>query len=154
LVVSGLIVRAYGRELFGEYSLILTLVGLAEWILDFGTADIFVREMCREPKQRRGLLRVLTATKLVQIPIAALLLGAAAVAAGYSHQVVQATLMAGVSLLFTAGIQIYRAMFRSSLTMEKEIVAELISVAAMIPATSAALHAHGGLFTLALVYSG
>src|SRR5262245_6692399 len=135
LVVASLIVRGCGREIFGEYSLILGLITLAEWIVDFGTGDVFVREICREPGQRRHLLRVLTSCKIIQLPLAILLLTTALLAGKYEARVIYAALFGGISLVFTAAIAIYRVSFRVDLTMEREIAAELISIAVMIPVT-------------------
>lgn len=154
LAVGSLIVRSSGREIFGEYALVLTLVALSEWVLDFGTGDVFVREACSAPERRDHLLRVLTATKAVQLPMAALLLCAVCILAGYSRNVVEAVALASISLLFSAGISIYRVLFRSRLTMQFEIIAELLSVAVMIAGTYFATQSRASLSSLALVYAG
>src|ERR1051326_6668098 len=69
LVVSGTIARTYGKDVFGAYSLVLVLLAVAEWLLDFGTSDVFVREICRKPEKGERWLRTLTALKLLQIAV-------------------------------------------------------------------------------------
>lgn len=68
LAIAALIVRAFGKTTFGEYSLIFGILSVGEWLLDFGTTETFVREICREPERREHLLRIVTRAKLWQIP--------------------------------------------------------------------------------------
>lgn len=145
LVVAGMIVRGFGKGTFGEYSLIFALLSIAEWVLDFGTTEVFVREICREPEQRPRLLRILTVAKIVQIPAAFGVLGAVLLALRYPPQIVEAGLVGGAGLVFFGGVLVYRVIFRSSLTMEREVGAELISVLVMIPLIALVASQGGGL---------
>jgi O-antigen/teichoic acid export membrane protein len=45
LVIAGMIVRVYGTSTFGEYSLVFGILTVAEWVADFGTTEVFVREV-------------------------------------------------------------------------------------------------------------
>lgn len=133
LVIAALIVRFTGVATFGEYSLLLGILMIAEWILDFGTTEIFVREICREPARAPQLLRTLISAKIVQLPAAVLVLAVILVAFRYPAHLVQAGLVGGASLIFFVGILVYRVVFKAALNMEREVAAELVSVAAMIP---------------------
>jgi O-antigen/teichoic acid export membrane protein len=143
LAVAGLIVRSYGTGIFAEYSLIFSILAIAEWFLDFGTTQVFVREICKEPENEQRLLRMMTAAKIVQILAAAAALVIFLIALRYPPGILQAGLIGGGSLLFFAGVLIYRVRFQAALTMEREVASELISVIAMIPLI-AAVHTNGG----------
>jgi O-antigen/teichoic acid export membrane protein len=133
LVVAGIIVRSFGRDMFGAYSLVFGLMVIAEWLLDFGVTEVFVREICREPEKAPRLLRIVTAAKSVQILAAYATLVAILVALRYPADIVQAALVGGAGMVFYAGVLVYRIIYRSSLTMERDVLAELVSVVVMIP---------------------
>jgi O-antigen/teichoic acid export membrane protein len=67
----------------------------------------------------------------------------AAVVLGYERGIVEAAAVGGLSLLSLAGVLVYRVVFRTELTMEREIVAEFISVTCMV-AMLFWLARHGG----------
>ena len=148
LAVVSIIVRTFGKGTFGEYSLIFTILTIAEWLIDFGTTEIFVREVCREPAGSSRFLRVLTAAKIVQVPVAALIVALILLALRYPAHVVQAGLMGTLSLVFFAGVLIYRTVFRVTLRMDREVGAEIISVITMIPLVALVAMRGGGLFWL------
>ena len=148
LVIAGLIARSLGKTIFGEYSLVFSLLTISEWVLDFGMTEIFVRDICREALRRQPLMRVLTATKLVQIPMAFALLAAVLFGFHYPSQVIKAGLVGGIGLIFFAVVLIYRVIFKSSLTMGREMMAEFISVSAMVPMVFFVARHNGGLVGL------
>jgi O-antigen/teichoic acid export membrane protein len=148
LAVAAIIARAFGAGTFGEYALVLGLLAFAEWIVDFGTTEIFVREVSREPARERALLRIVAALKIVQAPLAILALALAVVLLGYPGPVVQAALVGGVSLVFYAGVLVYRVAFKAHLLLEREVVAEALSVAAMIAMVLVTVRMGGGLVVL------
>ena len=148
LVVAGVIVRGCGRGVFGEYSLLFAILNIAEWVLDFGTTDVFVRDVCREPERGPRLLRILTAAKLVQIPAAFAILAAILFALRYPPAIVKAGLVGGLGLAFFAGVLLFRVIFKASLTMEHEIAGELVSVLVMIPLILLVARSGGGLVAL------
>src|SRR5271165_1757662 len=104
LVAAALVVRTLGVEVFGEYALLVVWLTIAEWILDFGTVEVFVREANQEPAQRSRLVRIFLALKIVQVPVAVLVLAAGLAAMQYSRHILEAGLVASLSLLFTAGV--------------------------------------------------
>lgn len=149
LVVVALIVRSFGNATFAEYAVLLGILSIAEWLVDFGTTDVFVREICREPEGAGRLLRILTAWKAVQVPVAIAFVALVAVAMGLAEHVFEAALVAAASLIFYAGVVVYRVIFRATLTMEREMVAEIVSVVVMIGLIALfAMGGRGGLVAL------
>ncbi len=49
LLISVLIVRYAGVTRFGEYALVVSILILGEWLVDFGFTEISVRDMCKTP---------------------------------------------------------------------------------------------------------
>ncbi len=133
LVAAGLVVRSMGVTVFGGYALLIVWLTIAEWILDFGTVEVFVREANDQPEQRNHLVRVLLAMKTLQAPLAWLVLTSGLIVMHYSHQILLAGMIGGIGLLFTAGVVLCRAVFKCALTMEREVVSEFMSVLVMLP---------------------
>jgi len=132
LVVASTIARVYGAEVFGQYSLLIVMLAIAEWLLDFGTSDIAVREINRSPERGVQLLRALAATKLIQIGVASAGLVTLVAAMRYPAEMFQGALFGVGSLVFFAGTLVYHTLFKASLTIEREVVAEFVSVLLMI----------------------
>ncbi len=148
LLIAGLIVRALGKEIFGAYSLVFGILAIAEWLVDFGTTETFVREICREPERRPKLLRILTSSRLIQVPVAVVVLAAILLVMGYPREIIEAGLVGGLSLFFFAGILVYRTIFKADLTMEREVTAEFVAVLSMIPMVMVAARMGGGVVLL------
>jgi O-antigen/teichoic acid export membrane protein len=148
LVVAGIIVRSYGKNMFGEYSLVFGLLSIADWLVDFGTTEVFVREVCRDRNGEPRLLRILTAVKLMQLPLAIGILLAIMLVLRYPAHIVWAGLVGGLNLVFYAGVLIYRVDFKSTLTMEREVIAESLSAWALIPMVAVVCRHHGTLIAL------
>ena len=125
LVVAGMIVRSYGPETFGEYSVVFGILTIAEWLLDFGTTDAFVREISRNPERGPRLLRIMTTAKLVQVPVAWVALMAILFALRYPARIIEAGLVGGAGMVFLAGMLVYRAIFKASLRTDREVAAEI-----------------------------
>jgi O-antigen/teichoic acid export membrane protein len=120
------------------------VLSLGDWLVDLGTTDVFVRDISRDPDSAPKLLRVLSAAKLLQIPGAILLLTAVFGAFRYPAPVIQAGILGSLNLIFFGGVLVYRVVFRVAMVTERENLAEILSVAAMIPMVLAAIHWHGG----------
>jgi O-antigen/teichoic acid export membrane protein len=148
LVVASLILRSAGTEVFGQYSLVFSLLAIADWLVDLGTTDVFVRDISREPGRATQLMRMLTATKLVQIPASFLVLGVLLLASGYPTTIVAAGMVGGTSVVCFAAVVVYRVIFRVTLTTERDVAAELLSVLVMIPLVAFVARAGGGLVAL------
>ena len=132
LVTAGLIVRRLGASVFGEYALIVVWMTIAEWILDFGTTEVFVREANQAPELRHHLVKIFLTLKMIQAPLAVLVLLTGFLAMQYSTQFILAGMIAGMSLFFIAGVALCRATFKATLTMRREVAAEFVSVVVML----------------------
>ena len=148
LIVAGIIVRVFGAGTFGEYALVFGLLAFAEWLVDFGTTEVFIREVCRDPARQGQLLRILSALKLIQVPIAFLALATLVLLMHYPDHVVHAGLVGGLSLAFFAGVLVFRVIFKASLTTEREVAAEFVAALAMIPLIAVVARTGGGLVAL------
>jgi len=148
LVVAGIIVRSFGKITFAEYSLIFGILAIAEWLIDFGVTEVFVREICRDPARAPGLLRIVTAAKFVQIAVAYAVLVAILLALRYPAKIVEAGLVGGAGMIFYGGVLVYRVSFKASLTMERDVAAELLSVLVAVPLVWLACHYGAGLSIL------
>jgi len=126
---------------------------IAEWILDFGTTEVFVREANQSPERRDHLVRVLLALKVIQAPLAVLVLLAGLMSMQYSHRIVVAGMVAGVSLFFIAGVAVCRATFKATLTMEREVKADFVSVITMLSLVPLVSHLGWGLMGLMAAYA-
>ncbi len=130
-----LIVHLLGTDRFGEYALVLNFVALFEWLCDFGQTDIAVRNICQMPVQERAELGALAWLKILHGVLFCLLLPVTLAAAGYSAPMIRAGVAGGVSLLFYAGVQVFRTNFKTRMCMERDILAELGGLVAMLPLT-------------------
>lgn len=148
LVIAGIIVRTYGRNLFGEYSLLFGILTIVDWLVDFGTTDIFVREICQHPEDTPRLLRVLSAVTLFQIPAAFTVLSVLLFGLRYPAHVIEAGLVGGLNLLFFGGVTVYRVIFRASMTVEREVGSEMSGVLLAIPLVYLVCRHGGGLVML------
>ena len=148
LGIAALIVRLSGATTFAEYALLLAVLAVAEWLNDFGSTDIAVRQACKPGADVSHWLRAVALGKLVQAPLAMLALMALLLLLRYPPHIIQAGAVAAASLLFMAGVSVYRVVFKSTLTMEQEMAAEVISVLASVPLIAWVLHQGGGLTAL------
>jgi O-antigen/teichoic acid export membrane protein len=152
LVTAALVVRTLGTTIFGEYSLIGVWVAISEWILDFGTTEVFVREANQAPHKRAHFVRIFMALKFIQAPLALLFLLGGLLAMQYSDRIIVAGMTSGISLLFIAGVSLCRATFKSTLTMHREVVSESISAVSMLAMLPLVVHFDWGLMGLMGIY--
>ena len=148
LAVAGIIIRSFGRSTFGQYSLVFGILAVAEWLVDFGVTEVFVREICRDRAKTTRLLRIVTATKSVQIAAAYVVLVAVLLALRYPGEIVRAGLVGGAGMILYAGVLVYRVSFKSDLAMERDVAAELLSVLVMVPLIWLACYYRAGLTVL------
>ncbi len=148
LAIAALVVRSAGPETFAAYLLLLSLLSVAEWLTDFGSTEIAVRELCRDFGKQSAWLRTVAIARLLQAPLAALALVALLWALRYPPAMVQAGAVAALSLFFTAASGVYRVVFKATLSMAHEMLAEVLSVALMVPLLWWALQRGGDLSLL------
>lgn len=128
-----IVARLAGAEQFGAYALLLSLTGLAEWLVDFGQTDIGVRDAARRPRRRAAVLDALARAKRMQGPAGALALPLLLLAAGQDRAIIAAGCTGGVAVLATAWLQPARAALRLALRIDRDVGAELAGVAVMLP---------------------
>jgi O-antigen/teichoic acid export membrane protein len=151
-VMVATILRTGGRALFANYSIVLGVLSLGEWLVDFGSTDAFTREVCREPQNATRLMRTLAASKLVQFPIALAVMTVALIAFRYPAVVVQAGIVGAFSLFWFSGVLVYRVIFRSNLRVERDVGSEFISTLVMVLLTMLACRRGLGLVAIFWAY--
>lgn len=127
-----IVARLAGTEDFGAYALLLSLIGLAEWLVDFGQTDMAVRNAARRPGRQAMVIAALARAKRVQGPGVALLLPLGLWLAG-GNKMMLAGCAGSVAVMATAVMQPARAALRLALRMDRDIGAELAGVALMLP---------------------
>ena len=151
--VTLLLVQRAGLERFGEFALILSVVAIAEWLSDFGLADMAVRQIAVDPGRRKDILGAFAVSKAVQGVLAAGILGLGLWLSGYAEHTIRAGLIAGVAVIFYAGVQIYRVEFRVRQQMGREVGAELMSTVFFVLLIWLATRAEASLEMLTLCYA-
>ncbi len=150
--IAVLIVRYLGIDRFGEYSLILSLLLVTEWIVDFGLTDVAVRAMCQDPARERPLLRALAAAKAIQVVVGFAFFIGVLLAMRYPASILRSGVVAGTEVLFYGGILVYRSMFKARLAMERDVMAEVAGALVMIPLIWLACLQDAGLEVLVACY--
>ena len=153
LVVIALMVRHLGTTVFGEYAVLIALLTVAEGVVDFGSSEVAVREIARQPALRQHLLRVLTASRFIQVPLAFALLMVVVLALGYPTSLLEAAAVGGLSLACLGGALVFRVLFRVDLTMARDMAAELASVVVMVAGVLWAAHSGGGILSVMAAYT-
>lgn len=149
LVAIALVARQSGSGVLAAYGVLIEVLRIAEGVLDFGASEVFVREIGRRPGESRRLLRVLAALKIVQLPVAAgvLAAGMAIFVVGGDSAAAGAEVQAGgagvVSLAAFGVVLACRVPFRVSLSMHREVAAELLGVATLVALTATAARGAG-----------
>lgn len=116
-IVSFVLVLAISRYLgvegLGQFSLVLSYIGIFATLASLGLADLVVREVARRPDQAHeflfntglfGTISSLAALVLMDIMVAVM---------GYEKQVVQAAFICSFSLVASTAITYLEAIFRS-----------------------------------------
>ncbi len=153
LGIAAIIVRQAGSERFGEYSLLLSVLLIAEWLVDFGTTDIAVRAICQRPERQGVLLASLCVIKAAQaVTVFALLIGAL-YGLRYPAHIVHAGIVGGLGLFFYAGVLIWRTFFRCTMRMERDVAGEVVGILVMAPAVWFASAANASVVTLVACYT-
>jgi O-antigen/teichoic acid export membrane protein len=153
LGIAVIIVRYAGAERFGEYSLLLSMLLIAEWLVDFGTTDIAVRTICQKPEREGAVLGSLALVKALQALVVFALLVGALRALGYPAHIVSAGIVGGLGLLFYAGVLVWRTLFRCRMTMEKDVAGEVVGILVMAPLVWYASAAGASVVTLIACYT-
>lgn len=131
--IAVLIVRTAGVERFGEFSLILSILLIAEWLVDFGSTDIAVRDISQAPDRKNAVLNAVSAMKGIQTVAVVFLFLAFLILMRYPTHIFRSGVIAALDVVFFSGILIYRIVFRTRMTMEKDVLSEVVGVLVVIP---------------------
>jgi O-antigen/teichoic acid export membrane protein len=142
------VTRLAGAERFGEYALLVSLVLLFEWLVDFGQTDIAVREICRNPEDEPALLAALGRAKrwivLLLVPALPLLV----LALGHGAALARAAAIGAIGVGAYALLQPDRAHLKARMRMERDVGAEIAGLIVSLPLTVLVLEAGLGLDAL------
>jgi O-antigen/teichoic acid export membrane protein len=131
LVIALLIVRCISPELYGAYSVLVGLIFIGEWLVDFGYSDIAVREIGKNPSQSKIMISSLFTIKLLQSVLAIFLLFTVA---HFIHlPIANHDLLLGLSsIILHAMCLAYRAKHRVELTLHLDVLFESAGVILML----------------------
>ncbi len=152
LVTAALVVRLIGSGRFGEYTLVLSFLLIFEWMVDFGQTDIAVRDIARDPEDEGAVLQALVRLKAVQGLVLSLLLPVVMLVLHYPPALVQAAAIGSLGVLAYAAVQVFRALFKVRMQMERDVFSELASTVALLPATWLACRAGASVQVLIACY--
>jgi O-antigen/teichoic acid export membrane protein len=133
MLAALIVARLSGAEDFGAYALLLSLIGLGEWLVDFGQTDMAVRDAARRAGRKAAVLNALARAKYVQGPMIATALPLIMLIAGQDRNIVLAACAGSIAILATAWLQPARAALRLALRLGRDVGAELAGVALMLP---------------------
>lgn len=148
-----LIVHFGGAERYGEYALVISFITLFEWLVDFGQTDISVRDICQEPDREAAALRDLLAVKLAMGFSLAIVFPLLLAMLNYSREILLAGAVGACGLIFYSVLQVYRTLFRVHMMMERDVLAESLSLVVMLPLTWLACSMQAGLVPLVGAYA-
>ncbi|OFW27877.1 MAG: hypothetical protein A3H97_16570 [Acidobacteria bacterium RIFCSPLOWO2_02_FULL_65_29] len=151
-VVALVIVQRAGLERFGEFALILSFVLIAEWLSDFGLADITVRQLSSNRRRRGDTLGAFAIAKAAQGILASATMWGATALLGYPDHVVRSGLIAGGAVILYSGVQVYRVEFRANMQMGRDVGGEIIAAVVFLLAVWLATGAGASLEALTLCY--
>lgn len=139
-----LVTRLAGVETFGSYALLLSLIALFEWLVDFGQTDIAARDVAQHPARMAADLAALARAKAAMAILAAIALPAGLALARYPLPLVVAGAIGSVSIAFTAALQPARVRVRARMRIDLDVGAEIVGLVAMLPLLGLAASARMG----------
>jgi len=148
LLIYLIIIRLTSAEIFGQYIVVMSIIYIGEWLMDFGFTDIAVRNISQDTKTRSKVLHAFSSIKIVQTLVAYCSAVAAIYLLGFTH-LLPATFVGGVALAFFGVAQVYRVNFRLDMTMYKDMISESSGVLVSIILTL--IFALNGASVMALV---
>lgn len=146
------VVQRAGLERFGEFALILSFVLIAEWLSDFGLADIAVRQISSDRLRWDATMGAFASSKLAQGLLAAAIMWGAIALLGYPEHLVRSGMIAGGAVITYSGVQVFRVGFRAKMQMGREVGAEIVAALVFLLAIWLATGANASLETLTLCY--
>lgn len=136
LLVAIIIVRLCGSEVFGAYALVLALVALFDWLVDFGQTDIAVREVMAAPGDRAPWLGALMRNKFAMGVLAVGLMPAVTIVLGYDSEIVLGSLVGALAVVLHAAIQLPRTILKLEMRQDVDVLGEVSGLIVMVPAVA------------------
>ena len=133
LVIALIVVRYSSAAVFGEYVVVLSVLLVAEWLVDFGMTEIAVLRISQREENRERLLRSITVLRIGMSFLGFFVLLLLLQLLDYDETIFGAVMIGAIGLLFHAGALVYRVVFRVNVTMVKDVGSELLGVVAMLP---------------------
>ncbi|MCW3029914.1 MAG: polysaccharide biosynthesis protein, partial [Solirubrobacterales bacterium] len=97
---AALLTRHLGVVRFGEYTTVLSLVGVVSAVTDAGMSSVGTREFSvREASERDALMRDLLGLRMLLTAVGVLLVAVFAVAAGYDTALLVGAVLAGLGTI-------------------------------------------------------
>lgn len=127
LVSIKLITNYLGAEGTGFYNTIITYCSFAIVIADFGLFSVAVREVSKDPSQKRKLLSNIFAIRFISAIVITLLAIFIGFSTNYSNEIKYGILVASLFPVFNLTGSVYDMLFQYKLEMQKVVLAELIS---------------------------
>ncbi len=151
IVTISLLTRYLGEEGFGEYTTVMTYLGLFGIIVDMGMYLIVVREVAKENADAEGILgNVLGIRLLVGGLILALAPVIAVLVFPYSHRVDMAIAIGAIGFLLISLNQIVSVVFQVNLVMWKLMVGEVLGRISILALTYYFILQNGNLWLFIL----
>ncbi|HEX4483904.1 MAG TPA: oligosaccharide flippase family protein [Solirubrobacteraceae bacterium] len=134
---AALLTRHLGVARFGQYTTVLSLVGVVSAVTDAGMSTVGTREFSvRDGSERDELMRDLLGLRMLLTAVGVLLVAAFAVAAGYDTALLLGAILAGLGTIalvvqHTHTIPISAALRIGTLSL-LELLRQVLSVAAIV----------------------
>lgn len=154
ILTTIILTRYLGRENFGEYIYVITLLILFGGVADWGTLIIGVRELSKNTaKQGKILANILTLRLLLSVFASVMLIAYSLIAPGFSGLLRQSVAIASVYLVIIALRSSFDALFQSRLSMGKVAVVNVVSSATIFLFSAFCVQKGLGLVSLVSAYS-
>ena len=152
LIIALIIVRLVNAEVFGAYVVVMSIVFIGEWLMDFGFTDIAVRNISQDKESREKTIAAFVLLKCLQAVITCAVVVLVVYLLGYT-ELLPAIGIGSLGLLFYGVAQTYRVDFRVNITMYKDMLSESSGVLAMILLVFFVSAAGGGVTELVACHS-
>jgi O-antigen/teichoic acid export membrane protein len=152
LLIALIIVRLAGADSYGSYVVVMSIIFIGEWMMDFGTTEIAVRNISKDEHRRISIMSAITVIKLFQAVISFSGVLLAIYLLGY-EELYMASVVGGVGVILYGFALIYRVSFRINMTMYKDMMTESIGVMVMIVLVIIVAQKNGGVAELVVCYT-
>lgn len=147
LVTVLLIARFGGVETFGAYILVMSVIFIVEWLVDFGVNDIVVRNACSDRTRMHSWLKSAVGVRAFQVIIAICALPIAFNFFDVEYYLVN-SLVAAVGVVCYGMALLYRIIARVNLKMHRDVANEAVGNLVTLVFSLCAIYFQWGLIGL------